>query len=79
MKNCGIRNRYMGHEFALKLLLVGIKDFNHPKIIKYILYFKTVYFNKTCIKCVPCCLATENIDITNSPFFFQNCLVARQP
>ena len=31
-----------GHEFALKLLFVGIKVLNHPKINKYILYFKTV-------------------------------------
>ena len=35
----------MGHELALKLLLVGIKVLNHTKIIKYILYFKTVYFH----------------------------------
>ena len=42
MENCGIRNGGMGHEFALELLLVGIKVLNHPKIIKYILYFKTV-------------------------------------
>ena len=32
----------MGHELALKFLLVGIKVLNHPKIIKNILYFKTV-------------------------------------
>ena len=24
----------MGHEFALELFLVGIKVFNHPKIIR---------------------------------------------
>ena len=41
-KFCVIRNGGMGHEFALELLLVGIKVLNHPKIIKYILYFKTV-------------------------------------
>ena len=35
----------MGHELALKLLLVGIKNLNHPKIIKYILFFKTVSFH----------------------------------
>ena len=34
MQNCGIRNGGMGHEFALKLLLVGIKVLNYPKIIK---------------------------------------------
>ena len=32
----------MGHEFALKLMLVGIKVLNHPKIIKHIQYLKTV-------------------------------------
>ena len=32
----------MGHELALELLLVGLKVLNYPKIIKYILYFKTV-------------------------------------
>ena len=42
MQNCGNRNGGMGHEFALKLLLVGIYVLNHPKSIKYILYFKTV-------------------------------------
>ena len=32
----------MGHELALNFLLVGIKVLIHPKIIEYILYFKTV-------------------------------------
>ena len=32
----------MGHEFALELLLVIMIVLNHPKIIEYILYFKTV-------------------------------------
>ena len=32
----------MGHELALKFLLVGIKVLNYPKSIKYILYFNTV-------------------------------------
>ena len=32
----------MGHELALKFLLVDIKVLNRPKIINYILYFKTV-------------------------------------
>ena len=36
----------MGHELGLKFLLVGIKVLNHPKIIKYILYFKTVSLKK---------------------------------
>ena len=36
----------MGHELALKVLLVGIKVLNRTKIIKYILYFKTVSFKK---------------------------------
>ena len=35
----------MGNELAHKLLLVGIKVLNHPKIIKYILFFKTVSFH----------------------------------
>ena len=47
----------MGHELALIFLLAGIKVLNHSKIIKYIVYFKTVSL-KTCIKCVLCCLAT---------------------
>ena len=42
IQNCGIRNGGMGHEFALELFLVGIKVLNHPKILKYILYYKTV-------------------------------------
>ena len=42
MHYCGIRNGGMGHEFALELILVGIKVLNHPKLIEYILYFKTV-------------------------------------
>ena len=42
MQNCGIRNGGMDHEFALKLLLVGIQVLNYLKSIKYILYFKTV-------------------------------------
>ena len=42
MQNCGIRNGGMGHEFALKLLLVGIQVLNCPNIFKYTLYFKTV-------------------------------------
>ena len=45
MKNCSFGNRGMSHELALKLLLVGIKVLNHPKNIKYILYFKTVSFH----------------------------------
>ena len=36
----------MGHELALKYLLVGIKVLNHPKIIEYILYFKTASLKK---------------------------------
>ena len=32
----------MGHELAFNFLLVDIKVLNHPKIIKYILNFKTV-------------------------------------
>ena len=31
-----------GHDFALKLLMIGIKVLNRNKIIKYILYFKSV-------------------------------------
>ena len=42
MQNCGIRNGGMSHEFALELLFFGIGVLNHPKIIKYILYFKKV-------------------------------------
>ena len=42
MQTCGIGNGGMGHEFALKVLLVGILVFNYHKRIKYILYFKTV-------------------------------------
>ena len=42
----------MGHELALKLLLVGIKVLNHPKIIKYILYFKTVSFHNMYQMCI---------------------------
>ena len=41
MHNCEIRKGGMGHEFALELLLVGIKVLNLHQIIKYILYFKT--------------------------------------
>ena len=32
----------MGHELAPIFLLVGIKNSNYTKIMKYILYFKTV-------------------------------------
>ena len=32
----------MGHELALKFLLVDIKVLNHPIIIRYILYLNTV-------------------------------------
>ena len=42
MQNCGIRKGGLGHEYALELQLVDIYVLNHPKIIKYILYFKTV-------------------------------------
>ena len=77
MQNCGISKGVMGHEFSLKLLLVGIKVLNHPKIIKYILYFKTIAL-KPCIPCIHCCLATENIDLVNN-LIFHKCLVARQP
>ena len=42
MKNRWTRHRGKGHELALKLSLVGIKVLNHPKIIKYIMKFKTV-------------------------------------
>ena len=41
----------MGHELALKLLLVGIKVLNQSKIIKYILYFKTVSFHNMYLMC----------------------------
>ena len=51
MQNLGIRKGGMGHEFALELLLVGIKVFNHPKIIRYILYFKTVLFKTIYTMC----------------------------
>ena len=54
----------MGHELALNFLLVGIKVLNHPKIIEYILYLKTVS-SKTCIKCVLCCLATVKYRLNN--------------
>ena len=37
----------MGHELALKFLLVGIKVLDHPKIIKYNIYFKMVSFKST--------------------------------
>ena len=36
----------MGHELALDFLLVGIKVLNRTKIIKYILFFKTVSVKK---------------------------------
>ena len=32
----------MGHELALKCVLVGIKVLNYPKNIEYILYFNAV-------------------------------------
>ena len=42
MQKGGIRNGGMGLELALELSLVGIKVLNHPKIITYVIYFKTV-------------------------------------
>ena len=51
MQNCGIRNGGMGHRFALELLLVGKYVLNHPKNIKYILYFKTVSLTKMYSTC----------------------------
>ena len=59
-QKCKIVESEMGYgiEFALELLLVRILVLNHSKIIKYVLYFKTVSL-KTCIPCVHCCLATE--------------------
>ena len=59
----------MGHELALKFLLVGIKVLNHSKIIKYILYFKTVSLKKTRVICVPCCLATVKYRLNNQSIF----------
>ena len=43
-KNAKLWNQKWGmdREFALKLFLVGINVLIHPKIIKYILYFRTV-------------------------------------
>ena len=60
----------MGHELALKFLLVSIKVLNYPKTIQYILYFETVSL-KTCIKRVPCCLATVKYRINNESIFPQ--------
>ena len=67
----------MGHKLALNFLLVGIKVLNQPKINKYILYFKTVSLKKTCVKCVPCCLATVKYRLNNQSIFHY-CLVAKQ-
>ena len=47
MQNSGIRNEDMDHELALKLPLVSIQILNHPKIIKYILYFKIIPLKST--------------------------------
>ena len=60
----------MGHALALYFLLVGIKVLNYPKIINYFLYFKTVSL-KTCLKRVPCCLATVKYRLNNQSIFLR--------
>ena len=78
MQNCGIRNGGMGHEFDIALFLVGIKVVNHPRIIKYILFFKAVSL-KIVYRMCPLLPSNRNkIDSANKPIFHK-CLVARQP
>ena len=66
MQTCGIRNGGRGHESTLKLSLVGIKVLNHPCIIKYILYFKTITLKKHVSDVLLVAQQQKNREYTNS-------------